>query len=67
MSGFARPKIRLCPTGKLAHVTRAGAVDHITRMQLRAKHAQGHAPTRIYQCPRCGWWHTTGHRRSGRA
>jgi hypothetical protein len=57
---FAGPKIRLCPTQKLSHGTRARAVSHVIRMQHADRpHRDGHAPQRVYLCPKCGGWHAT--------
>ncbi len=38
MTGFAGPKIRLCPSGKVAHTTRARAIDLVIRMSLLGEH-----------------------------
>lgn len=46
-------RLRFCPSGKLAYVSKAHA-NEAARRQLRQ-----FGYFRPYQCPDCGWWHLT--------
>jgi hypothetical protein len=44
----------MCPSGKITHKTRTGALIHIRRLNNK-----GMEP---YRCPLCGNWHITNSR-----
>lgn len=55
-------RLRCSTSGKTVYPTLLDADDSILYLSWLNDNPHGHPPCRSYQCPHCGFWHTTSSR-----